>query len=168
MLTTESIAPAATAVAPGRPWHWKKRMLTAMRPRLDGIARFRYDVVSSFMYTGPKGSRAAIDPSVDTACVSRGSWATTKPTAIQPQAASERSERTASQSTLLAPEMTAAAASTRSASWIAVHQVTRRSLTRSGTSASTAVATVLRRSSMSMSAAFTAFRSGVRRAADWR
>ena len=47
--TSESIAPAVTAAAPGRPWHWKKRMLTAMRARLDGIARFRYDVVSSFM-----------------------------------------------------------------------------------------------------------------------
>ena len=40
MLTNESIVPAVTAVAGATPWRWKKRMLTAIRARLDGSARF--------------------------------------------------------------------------------------------------------------------------------
>ena len=39
--TNESIMPAVTAVAGGTPWRWKKRMLIAMRARLEGRARFR-------------------------------------------------------------------------------------------------------------------------------
>ena len=40
VLANESIAPAVTAVVGGMPWRWKKRMLIAMRARLDGSARF--------------------------------------------------------------------------------------------------------------------------------
>ena len=41
LLASESIAPDVTATTPGKPWHWKKRMLSAMRAMLEGIARFR-------------------------------------------------------------------------------------------------------------------------------
>jgi cytoskeletal protein RodZ len=40
VLANESIAPAVTAAVAGMPWRWKKRMLIAMRARLDGRARF--------------------------------------------------------------------------------------------------------------------------------
>ena len=40
VLAKESIAPAVTAAVGGMPWRWKKRMLIAMRARLDGSARF--------------------------------------------------------------------------------------------------------------------------------
>jgi hypothetical protein len=40
VLVNESIAPAVTACAGGTPCRWKKRMLTAMRARFEGSARF--------------------------------------------------------------------------------------------------------------------------------
>ena len=40
MLVNESIAPAVTAPAGGTPWRWKKRMLTAIRAKFEGNARF--------------------------------------------------------------------------------------------------------------------------------
>ena len=46
VLAKESIAPAATEVAAERPWRWKKRMLTAIRARLEGSATFMYPVAS--------------------------------------------------------------------------------------------------------------------------
>ena len=36
----ESIAPDVTAEAGGTPSRWKKRMLTAIRAKLEGSARF--------------------------------------------------------------------------------------------------------------------------------
>ena len=92
------------------------------------------------MYTRPNGMSAAIEPSDEVAWVSRASCAKTKPTAIQPQTASERSlpERRPSRRCSRSL-MTAAAASTSSAIWITVHQVRRRSLIGSGSSAPTAV-----------------------------
>ena len=41
-----SSAPAVNAGAGATPWRWKKRMLTAMRAALVGIAMLTYDTAS--------------------------------------------------------------------------------------------------------------------------
>ena len=66
---------------------------------------------------------AAIEPSDEVAWVTRASCAKTKPTAIQPQTASERSLQNASQSIVVAMLMTAVAASASSTIWATVHHV---------------------------------------------
>ena len=100
--TNESIAPEATAIGAESPCRWKKRMLTAIRARFDGSATFMYPIASCIVYTGPKGSETGTEPSVVSACVSRGSCATTKASASQPHAASATDDRTSCQSTPLA------------------------------------------------------------------
>ena len=94
----------ASSVAPTAAGDLNAVMATA-QAALDAKAPLASPVASCMPYTGPKGSCAGTDPSVETAWVTRGSWATKKATAIQPQDASATDSCTSPQSTPLAALM---------------------------------------------------------------
>ena len=170
MPTNESIAPAVTAVgagkalaleeadADGHPARCSRASRgSGTRSRAPSCRRVR---------TGGRrrSSRASRRPASAAGAGRRRSRAT-----IQPQVASARSVRSC------VPVDVARGADDRRRREHEqrdldrrVHQVSRRSLTRSGSSASDGLATSARSSSMSIPAAFTAFRRGVRSAADCR